>query len=243
MRDPLRYIPCGDAALIIKTGDDICLETHVLVRKLVAGIQKASASGIIECIPSYNEIMVAYDPTCISHNALMDILHKAEDEMDHIELPAARRLFVPVVYGGSYGEDLAKVASHGGFSEEKVVHIHSSADYLVYMLGFTPGFCYLGGMDERIACPRKSEPRIRIPAGAVGIAGLQTGIYPIESPGGWQLIGRTPLRLFDPCRSPEFLVQAGDYIRFFPVSEGEFMETARSVEKSSYPARYERISL
>jgi KipI family sensor histidine kinase inhibitor len=142
--------------------------------------------------------------------------------LTEISLPIQRTIEVPVVYGGEYGPDLKDVALYNGLSEEEVIRIHSSVGYLVYMLGFTPGFCYLGGMNDRIAMPRKETPRLRIPEGAVGIADKQTGIYPVESPGGWQIIGRTPLKLFDPGRVPEFMFDAGDILKFVPVSGEDF---------------------
>ena len=131
-------------------------------------------------------------------------------------------LEIPVLYGGEMGPDLEFVAQHAGKTPEEVVGIHTSADYLIYMLGFTPGFAYLGGMSGEIAAPRLETPRVKIPAGSVGIAGSQTGVYPIDSPGGWQLIGRTPVRMYDPEREPPILPQAGQYIRFYPIDRAEF---------------------
>ena len=141
---------------------------------------------------------------------------------------------IPTLYGGEYGPDLDHVADHNGLTPEEVIQIHSSADYLVYMMGFTPGFPYLGGMSENIATPRLQTPRTAIPAGSVGIAEQQTGVYPIESPGGWQLIGRTPVQLFDPQRDPPVVVEAGDFIRFAPITETTYYVVQQQVQVGSY---------
>ena len=146
-----------------------------------------------------------------------------------------KRIFeIPVCYGGEYGPDIANIAEHAGLSEEEVIRVHSSRDYLIYMLGFLPGFTYLGGLDERLHTPRLANPRIRIPAGSVGIGGSQTGIYPLDSPGGWQLMGMTPVKTYDPSREMPILVEAGDYIRFVPVDEAEYFRIKEAVDRGEY---------
>ncbi|MFA5906812.1 MAG: 5-oxoprolinase subunit PxpB [Desulfobacula sp.] len=230
----MQYIPSGDSAFIIKAGDDISIETNSIVRKLTARIEQENIDGIIDFIPAYNELMVCYNPVIIGYRTLLDMFRSLADEIEMIDLPEPRIIHVPVLYGGQHGEDLAGVAGSCNLSEEEVIRIHSSPDYPVYMLGFTPGFCYLGGMDKRISTPRKQSPRMKIPAGTVGIAGHQTGIYAVESPGGWQLIGRTPLQLFNPERKPEFIFQAGDTIKFVPVSKDEYEKIAKAVEEGRY---------
>jgi len=222
-----QYFPSGDSAIIIKAGDDISVEINRTVRSLLARIEQEKIVGIVDFIPSYNELMVCYNPAIIGFRRLVEIVKSLDSDLDSVELPASSTILVPVVYGGDFGPDLQDVAVYNNLSAEDVVKIHSSATYLVYMLGFTPGFCYLGGMDERIAMPRKECPRLKIPEGAVGIAGSQTGIYPIESPGGWQLIGQTPLKLFDINRNTnlqqhEFLFHIGDTLRFVPINECEY---------------------
>jgi KipI family sensor histidine kinase inhibitor len=241
MRAPLQYIPSGDSALIIKAGDDISIETNGIVRKLLIRIEQENIDGIIDFIPAYNELMVCYDPIIVGYRALFDIFASLTDDIETVELPESGIIHVPVLYGGRNGEDLPEVAFCHNLSEEEVIHIHSLPNYRVYMLGFTPGFCYLGGMDEKISTPRKQNPRMKIPAGAVGIAGNQTGIYPIVSPGGWQLIGRTPLRLFDPNRNPEFLFQAGDTIKFYPISKDEYGEIGNAIEEGRYETKRTNI--
>jgi len=229
-----QYIPSGDCAIIIKAGSEISEEINGTVRKLLVIIEKQKIKGIIDFIPSYNELMVCYDPLSINFKELLIVLRSLETEIENTELPQSLVIHVPVLYGGESGPDIEEVSDFSGLSMEEIVKIHSSDSYLVYMLGFTPGFCYLGGMDERIATPRKQSPRLKIPAGSVGIADKQTGIYPIESPGGWQLIGKTPLRLFDPSKKPEFLISAGDRIKFYPVTEDDFKNLAWEINEGTF---------
>ena len=141
---------------------------------------------------------------------------------------------IPVCYGGVFGPDIENVAKLAGLTVEEVIKIHSQEDYLIYMLGFLPGFTYLGGLDERIHTPRLANPRIKIPAGSVGIGGSQTGIYPLDSPGGWQLIGKTPVKTYDPLREPPILFEAGQYIRFVPVTEDEYYKIEDKISKGQY---------
>ncbi len=233
----LKYIPSGDSAFIIKAGDMISEEVNLTVRKLLARIEMEYIEGITDFIPSYNELMVCYDPAKIGYRRLLESLRACAADLQAMHLPPSEVVNVPVLYGGEAGPDLHHVADHNGLAARDVITIHTSTDCLVYMLGFTPGFCYLGGMDKRIATPRQETPRLKIPAGSVGIAGEQTGIYPLESPGGWQLIGRTPLRLFNPESKPEFLFSAGDYIRFYSVDKDEFERIAAAVAAGTYQVR------
>jgi KipI family sensor histidine kinase inhibitor len=230
----LKYIPSGDSALIIKAGDVISEEVNLTVRKLLKRLEEENIQGITDFIPAYNELMVCYDPAKIGYRRLLESLRTCAADPAAILLPAPEVVHVPVLYGGEAGPDLHHVAEHNRLAARDVIRIHSSVDCLVYMLGFTPGFCYLGGMDKRIATPRQETPRLKIPAGSVGIAGEQTGIYPLDSPGGWQLIGRTPLRLFNPDTKPEFLFKAGDYIRFYSVDKDEYERIAAEVAKGTY---------
>jgi len=180
----LKYIPSGDSAFIIKAGDVISEEVNLVVRKLLKRLEEENISGILGFIPSYNELMVCYDPATVDYRQLLETFKKCAADLGAMTLPEAEVVHVPVLYGGEAGPDLHHVAEHNGLTEEDVIRIHSSTNCLVYMLGFTPDFCYLGGMDRRIATPRHETPRLKIPAGSVGIAGEQTGIYPLESPGG-----------------------------------------------------------
>jgi len=168
-----------------------------------------------------------------NYNRLLEKLRGTEKNFDSIKLPEPSVINIPVLYGGDYGPDIDEVAKLNNLSPEEVILIHSSVTYPVYMIGFTPGFCYLGGLDDRISAPRKKNPGLNIPAGSVGIAGNQTGIYPIDSPGGWQIIGRTPVNLFDPGRKPEFLISAGDCVKFYPVGRDQFNAILKDVRNGN----------
>ena len=160
-------------------------------------------------------------------------------KLDSVEIPPSEVLEVPVLYGGEeMGPDLKFVAENAKMSEEEVIKLHSEPEYLIYMLGFTPGFTYLGGLNDAIETPRLKTPRVKIPAGSVGIAGKQTGVYPIDSPGGWQLIGRTPLKMYDADREKPILPEAGQYIKFVPIDRAEFDRIAAEVEKGTYEVRH-----
>ena len=190
---------------------------------------------ILEVVPTYRSLMVYFDPLAISRDKLQE---KITDSLARLKTVTAgdtiRIITIPVAYGGDFGPDLEFVASHNAIMPSEVIAIHTSVPYLIYMLGFTPGFPYLGGMSERIAAPRLKTPRVRIPAGSVGIAGKQTGIYPIESPGGWQLIGRTPLTIFNPSGPSPFLFAAGDYLQFAAIEAEEFSAIRNQVASGSY---------
>ena len=179
-------------------------------------------------IPAFTSLLINYDPRVVNYKTLTKRLQKLL-KLDVNEETSTSRIFeIPVCYGGEYGPDIENIAKNAGLTEEEVIKIHSSKDYLIYMLGFLPGFSYLGGLDERIHTPRLANPRIRIPAGSVGIGGSQTGIYPLDSPGGWQLLGLTPVKTYDPERENPILFEAGDYIRFVPVSEEEYLKDQRT---------------
>lgn len=211
------FAPCGDSALLVTLGDRIDLglnrQAHALARRL----QGASLPGLGEAVPGYATLLVHYDPLLLGYEQALDWVQEqarlAQQDGD-AALPPLRRVDVPVIYGGAHGPDLEFVAAHCGLSPEEVVRRHTARDYPVYLIGFAPGFPYLGGLDETIAAPRLPSPRLRAPAGSVGIAGAQTGIYSVDSPGGWRLIGWTPLRLFDPARQPASLLAPGDVVRF-----------------------------
>ena len=229
-----RFLPAGDQALVMELGDTIEEACSMAIRSLVTSIRAEQVPGVTEMIPSYRSILVLYDPMVSGFDVLVQALSSLFSRLDVHAAPKGDVLVVPVLYGGEVGPDLPFVAEHAGMSEEQVVAVHASRDYLIYMLGFTPGFTYLGGMDERIATPRLERPRERIPAGSVGIAGKQTGIYPIDSPGGWRLIGLTPMRLYDPHRDPPILPSVGGYIRFRRIDGSEFSAIAGQVERGEY---------
>lgn len=224
MKEKISFAPRGDNSIQITFGNEIKEEINQEIRKYLFALEKEEIPGVIEAIPSYCHLNIIYDVENYYYEEIYDRLYKIKESFSDIDIPEARVVEIPVLYGGEYGPDLENVAKHNNLTSGEVVQIHSSEKYLIYMLGFTPGFPYLGGMNEKIATPRLKEPREKIWAGSVGIAGNQTGIYPIESPGGWQIIGRTPLKLFDIKRKPEILLRAGDYISFYSISIEDFNE-------------------
>ncbi|MFC4600742.1 5-oxoprolinase subunit PxpB [Cohnella hongkongensis] len=229
--------PLGDAAVTIRLGEAICPQTHERVRQLADYLDRHPFAGMVEYVPSFLSVAVYYDP-CVLLDAhggssasgdardpyalAVGLMKGVLAELEQGERKPPRIVEIPVCYGGELGPDLPEVAAYHGLSEQEVADIHSSADYLVYMLGFAPGFAYLGGLPERIATPRRSTPRLSVPAGTVGIGGDQTGVYPISTPGGWQLIGKTPEPLFLPAANPPTLLRAGDIVRFRPISRSEY---------------------
>jgi len=223
-----RYSLAGDSGLFVEFGDNIDPEINARVRGLAAAVEEAGINGVLEVVPAYASLAVYYDPLRIGPQELEERLRGLKEALEVKEPLSSRLLEVPTVYGGEYGPDLGCVARFHGLSEEEVIAIHTGAEYHTYMLGFTPGFPYLGGMSERIATPRLESPRIKVPAGSVAIGGNQTGIYPTESPGGWRIIGRTYLRLFDPQKDPPALILPGDKVRFVRISEKEYLKAAVS---------------
>ncbi|EHM10212.1 TIGR00370 family protein [Thermanaerovibrio velox DSM 12556] len=225
----------GEGAVLLELGDKIDRDVNLRLHRFKKMLSQERTTGIKECIVAYSSMAVYFDPITVDHQkVILKLRRLLASDLDASPKPQDLVL-IPVAYGGSMGPDLGNVASHAGISEEEVIRRHSSRDYHCYMLGFTPGFPYLGGMDESIAAPRLSTPRKAIPAGSVGIAGSQTGIYPIESPGGWQLIGRTPLALFDPSKEEDpTLIKAGDLVRFVPIREDEFQDIAERWRKGTY---------
>lgn len=211
--------PEGDSALRISLGEEISEAINRQVHALSQAIREAALPGVRELVPSYRSILVLYDPLQTDHRRLMRQVNRLIGAASAGRAVRHRVLEVPCCYDG---QDLEDVAVLAGLTPEEVIRIHSAPEYRIYMLGFLPGFVYLGGLDERIHSPRLQSPRKAIPAGSVGIGGSQTGIYPMTSPGGWRLIGRTPLTMYDPQREPSILVQAGDSIRFMPVSAVEY---------------------
>lgn len=221
-RDERKILPAGDQALVVEFGNEISEELNRKVQILNKKIKSMDISGIMETIPTFRSLMVVYDPEKVSFDKLKKILSNIRLDPGAEGNKSGRVVEIPVCYGGEFGEDLPDVASHAGLTEEEVIALHASKEYNIYMLGFLPGFPYLGGLDKRLHTPRLENPRTRIPAGSVGIGGEQTGIYPFDSPGGWRLIGRTPLKLYDPEREEPFLFEAGDYIRFVPITKEEY---------------------
>lgn len=224
----LTILPAGDSAVSVRFEERIAPEVSDAVTAFARAVENAAIKGVEELIPSYCAVMVMYDPAVHSFGSIKAALEAVRPEKTARE--TARTVELPVCYGGEYGPDLEFVAENAGVSWQEAVALHCAVPYRAYMLGFTPGFPYLGGMDKRLASPRLESPRTAVPAGSVGIAGEQTGVYPMRSPGGWRIIGRTPLALYDPARTEPFMLRAGDTLRFVPVSADEFMRLSGGVK-------------
>lgn len=235
MYDEPKYLLAGDQAVVVELGDEIDPVVNRRVHALGRALEERGITGLRDLIPTYRSLLVQYDPVMVTLDDLRTSVTNVFESLDEESAATARVVLLPTLYGGDYGPDLEFVAEHSGLTTNDVVATHSGLDYLVYMMGFTPGFPYLGGLDERLATPRLLTPRPTIPAGAVGIADSQTGVYPTASPGGWRLIGRTPLNLFDAHRDPPALLSASDYLRFVPLAnEAEFAEIRSQVEHGDY---------
>jgi KipI family sensor histidine kinase inhibitor len=211
-----RLLPLGDSSLLIQLGEEIDFTVNQRVHALASLIDGASMRGIIETVPAYATLLVHYEPLILSFTQLQKYLRTKIDLVEETAHRKRRRVEVPVRYGGAYGIDLESVAIKLRLSGAEVIRLHSETTYTVYMMGFTPGFPYMGKLPDELLMPRLETPRTRVPAGTVAIAGLQTGIYSIESPGGWHLIGWTPLKLFDPESDSPFLFAPGDEVKFIP---------------------------
>ncbi len=230
-----RILTAGEQGIVVEFGDTIDAKINARVHQAARRIQNDLRAFVREVVPTYRSLLVYFEPLKIGRTALTGKIEALLHVMEEVEEVAGSRIVkIPVCYGGEFGPDLAFVAAHNGLTPEEVVKIHSEVLYQVYMLGFTPGFPYLGGMSERIATPRLAQPRTIIPAGSVGIAGAQTGLYPIESPGGWQLIGRTPVRAFQAGAEQPFLFAAGDRLQFEPITAAEYERIAQAVLTGDY---------
>lgn len=222
----MKLLLLGDSAVSAQFGEEICPEINQQVTALRDALEEAAAKGEIqglgEMVPTYCALLINYNPLVLSYDELSAKLEELSQGLVVKSDTDRQVVEIPVAYGGEYGPDLAEVAAAHGMTEQQVIDIHSQPEYPIYMLGFVAGFPYLGGMSEKIATPRKESPRLKIEAGSVGIAGSQTGIYSVESPGGWQIIGRTPLKLYDTDREQPVLLSAGQYIKFKPISGAEY---------------------
>jgi inhibitor of KinA len=228
-----RFLLAGDRAVTVELADEINPDINTKIRALSVALDRERVPGIVDLVPTYRSLLVYYDPLQVDVARLQDRILSLSD-VEQAALPRPRVLHIPTHYGGEHGPDMEFVARHTGLAPEEVAAIHSGTDYLVYMMGFNTGFPYLGGMSPEIAVPRLETPRLAVPAGSVAIAQQQTGIYPVESPGGWRLIGRSPVRLFDARREPPVAVEAGDYLRFDPIDEARYREIERQVRDGLY---------
>ena len=217
-----RIIPAGDSALFVEFEERIDIEVNARTIALADAVQGAAIAGVCDVVPTYRSVAIYFDPLRVDYDALMTrVEHELAQPRAQVTTTTAP-ISIPVCYGGELGPDLPSVAAFARVSEDEVVRLHTSTTYRVFMLGFVAGFAYMGIVDRRIAMPRHATPRVRVPPGSVGIAGVQTGIYPAETPGGWQLIGRTPVKPFDPARAEPFLMKAGDAVQFVAIAREEY---------------------
>ncbi|MFT4416225.1 5-oxoprolinase subunit PxpB [Fredinandcohnia humi] len=240
----VEILPVGDMAIQVFYDAPITEDLHYTIQQTSKLIIDSRTDGITEMVPGFQSITIYYNPLLTTFAELAkkveEITGQAVGEKSQSQKEV---MLIPTCYGGGFGEDLQRVASLHNLSPHEVISLHTSVDYLVYMIGFLPGFPYLKGLKEEISTPRLFTPRLHVPRGAVGIGGNQTGIYPLASPGGWNLIGRTPIRLFDPMLPTPFLLKTGDYIRFYPITEEEFFEIEELVKKKRFQVERRVIPL
>lgn len=227
-----RVAASGDRAVVIELSDEISEETNMRVVALARDLEKNSVTGIVETVPTYRSLLVAYDPRIVrGRDIAVHLLERLS--VSPIDGNRGRRLVVPVLYGGDVGTDLEEMAEMKEMSVTGLIAMHVSVSYRVYMIGFAPGFAYLGGLPNKLHTPRLAVPRQRIEAGAIGIGGKQASINSVPGPSGWRFIGRTPIKVFDPARSNAFLLKAGDYVRFRPIDKDEAAELDAAVAEGA----------
>ena len=234
-----KFLPAGDLALSVEFGDEISPEVNTRVRALEHLTRQKAIPGIVETVPSFRALLVYYDPLVIGWNELVATLGALIPQARPEALPPSRLVEIPCCYGGELGFDLPAAAEKLGLTPDEVVSLHSSDEFLVYFIGFTPGLPYMVGRSRRLTIPRLEKPRAKTPAGSVGIGGSQCAIYSVESPGGFWVLGRTPLSLYDPVRPDPILLLPGDRVRFRPIDRGEFDRIAAGVEAGTFVARIE----
>ena len=236
----IKIAPLGDKALRVEFGAGISPEINRKILSFSLLLEKVKIDGVIEWIPTYAAVTLFYDPYKISFNNLIERVLNLYTMLEEVENSQIEIIHIPTFYGGSFGPDLETVARYNELSVEEVIKIHTQNKYLIYMMGFTPGFPYLGGMSKKIAIPRLKTPRKKVLPGSIGIAGEQTGIYSLETPGGWQLIGRTPLRLYDSKRETPMLLQAGKFLKFVSISKEEYEYIEESIKLGTYQLKIEQ---
>ena len=242
MENSVKFLFSGDSALVIEFGNEISVDINKKIRKMMDDIKKENIDGIVELVPTYCSLLINYDVLKIDYNTLVEKLKTfLNNDLETAEGEEVTLIEIPTLYNDEVGPDLSYVAEHNKISKEEVIKIHTGTDYLVYMLGFMPGFTYLGGMSEKIATPRLESPRLQIYPGSVGIAGKQTGMYPSMSPGGWRIIGRTPLKLYNPDSDTPVYISSGDYVRYVSISEEEYNDILKKVENDEYKLSIRKI--
>lgn len=230
----MKLLPAGDRALAAEFGNEISPEVNDQVQALARALMRQKPEGVVEVVPTFRSLLIHYDPALLSPGKLAGILKSLENEKTDKALGKKRIIKIPCCYGSHFGPDLLELAREKGLTRDEVIALHSQTDYRIYMLGFLPGFVYLGGLDKRLEAARLKTPRIKIPRGSVGIGGSQTGVYPLDSPGGWRLIGATPLDFYDPDRESPVLCQAGEYIRFEPIRSTDYYDIRQMIQKGNY---------
>jgi KipI family sensor histidine kinase inhibitor len=217
-----QFQPSSDDSLLVSFGHEISLDAHQHVVKLLRLLESKPVAGIRNLHPAYCSVLIKFDAQKLQHHELGALLQPYLARLEDVPLPESRQVEIPVCYGGEYGPDLAEVSALHGLTPQQAIDLHASASYVVYFLGFAPGFAYLGGLPEALVTPRLPKPRRSVPPGSVGIAGSQSGVYPFATPGGWRLLGRTPIAMFRPDRSAMSLLSIGDRVRFTPISPEQF---------------------
>jgi inhibitor of KinA len=220
----VRFCAASDQAVLVYLGEEIGFPAHERVLKLLRVLEKKPPAWLRNLQPSYTSLMVTFDPGCVDHTEVEAVLRQYEERAKTMRRPKPRNVEIPVCYGGEFGPDLDEVAKVHGLKPQEVITLHTSRSYHAYFLGFAPGFAYLGDLPEEIATPRLDTPRKKVPAGSVGIAGRQTAVYPFATPGGWRLIGRTPIQVFQGDRKPMALISIGDQVKFRAISREEFLK-------------------
>jgi inhibitor of KinA len=228
-----RILPVGDATLVVEFEERIDPEVNARAVATAEAVRAASITGVRDVVPTYRSVAVYFDPLLTDHGGLVRRLEEAARRPPRKESGEHALIRVPVCYGEDFGPDLPEIARVARASEAEVVEIHTSRTYRVYMLGFMPGFAYMGLVDSRIAVPRRETPRVRVPRGSVCLAGVQTSVHPVEAPSGWHLIGRTPVRPFDPSRRDPFLMKPADEVQFYPIGRDEFDRLDGTYQASS----------
>lgn len=231
---PFRLLPLGDAAITVEFGHEIAPALNERVIAFAETLRAQAWEGVLDVVPTYRSVTIHVDPLSLDLNTLTERLLQLPQPLSQHSAPSGRIHTIPVLYGDEWGPDIEDVAAFARLPVADVIRLHSSVLYRVYMLGFSPGFPYLGSVPEPIAMPRLAKPRTTVPAGSVGIAGTQTGIYPTSTPGGWRLIGRTPIALYRPNSSKPFLLSPGDFVRFAPIGPQDFDRLQRELHDDAH---------